>query len=248
MELLTPSGINRERKVADAEARERVYNLAQEETRLVSSVNVLCQKERDQAYRLSKATAETDAERERLRQTVSKEVEELEKRREKALEPIVALQLEVDTGLRKNVEEAKRLQAFERNLGEREVWMGSVIEKRDKALTKEESRVAAKDAELKERESVLSVSETNLLDAKAYFENERAEFNKEVLRWNDHYATESKRLEKLAKHLEDQRLVNEDVQRWNAEESARLKREDIAIRDKYATLEKTIVHLNHKNI
>lgn len=88
MEILTPAAIRTERQQATSEAQGRVRSLADEESRLVTSVNTLRVIETEERERMVREAGEEESRLNGVISGLTKEVSTLEQRKAEALKPL----------------------------------------------------------------------------------------------------------------------------------------------------------------
>lgn len=243
MELLDPKNIRAERTNRRDEAQERLQKLSDVESRLVKSVNDLFREERIQKNKLAKFITESESSMKKKREEMLAEISILEKRRTSALEPVTKLQEEAEAGIAKNAKEAERLVALETGIKAAGDAKTAALGTREANLTQKEALVEEKAADLDRREKAIATTEAKLKNDVIALKTERKEFDTEVYEWNKLYSATDAELKK--REIQTKRDSDDaaNLKKQNEIEAERLRNEDLAIKDKYRTLQITLGHL-----
>ena len=166
MELLSPTKINQDKAKETESARKRTVALADEESRLVSAVNLAKGKTATILAEMDATMAEYRLEMTAERLKLSGEVNRLEERRIDLLKPIDELKLEADEILRianarasELDNRAKEIEAnHEKNveLADRLVDRGDLLTSQENALESREEKIVASEKTLKDSANILA--------------------------------------------------------------------------------------------
>ncbi len=157
--LLTPETVKNDPTRQEQEQRRRIRDLSTEEDRLVKSINSLRTEEKDETERIEKGMAEFRAEQKTVRDSLSKEVTSLERRREEAMKPIVVVQQEADERNQKSKdrEEAVSAREIAQDTAEKN-FKEYVVETKEKLHDKEQL-LAERSDDLDDRENAVKAEE-----------------------------------------------------------------------------------------
>lgn len=242
MKLLTPEATEKV-KLGEEKSREqniqKLYDLETDLVRRVNEARENAEKEMKQisedleAYRNEKA--EEKSLLSKLMDWARGEVEKLEDRRKEAMTPIEELRKEADDRLAEIGQKEARLDQRASELTERE----NMLLERTQSLVEREEKLGEREDGLEKREVKVASEEESSAQSARELGDKWVGYHQAVNEMN----AETARKEK---HFQDGVKANETFHLTLVEEQARLKAEDVRIKDAYGAIEQAKIHLGIK--
>jgi hypothetical protein len=225
--LLTPQQIEKDRNSTAEEIQRRVWGLAEEESDLVARVNTLRDTERKEKDRIAR---DFDFDEKRFNAIVADlqlKVNDLEKRRERAMKPIEELEIEARQRIATVAIREEAIVSREKNLKDQEDNLREAVEGQMETA----ELLADREDAIKKKEQGVWAEEKRLKKSNEELTAKWASFHAAVYEKTEELAVRESQVLMDAKANE---IVREQLKSQEHDQNAR----DLQIKDRYATLVK----------
>jgi len=244
MQLLSPREILTQKDAKETERKIRVKKLADDERDLVHIVNTLRSMEKEEKDRIAKDLEEFKTQKEKEKVSIQEiidekkaEVEALETRKAEAMKPIDDLMAQATKLLADNNQKARDLEQNSFDL-----------KKKDDELEKVDLSIIVRREELLEQEKNLDIREALCLSEEVRLKGSSEALSNEWREYLDRVEEFEVEMRKREKSVQDGLKSNEDVRKYNEEETSRIRQLEKGVLDRFATVTKHMKNLGINNI
>lgn len=225
MEPLDPEKVKMDSNETAAESRQRTFEAAQEESRIIKQLNQTRQQDKEEREKIRRETDEFIRIQTAKREAVRLEVSTLESQRAEAMKPVTELREEAKRRVADVEIREKNVAIQEQKNRDKEEMLLDRLE----AAEDTNASLIAKEKELDWRQDKIAESESKLKDSTKELSQKWLDFHKAV-------ATKNEDFVKREKVLKDFTLANEQEREGFKKIRKELSDKDRAITDKYQTL------------
>lgn len=236
MKILSPSDINSQRNETSEEANRRTRALAVEEARLTGIINMARARAQKEIAEINQSVEDFKESKESEKYSLIDEIDKLEKKKEVAMVPVSKLRQEAQEVLNEANSRMTAVEAKE-----------SALNDEKEALQEEREDIQDLKHDLQEREEEIAISENIVKAERTRQENSAKTLASNWIAYNQAVADFNIKVKefknKEAKFISDSEITEKGFENRRNEQDNRekvLNDHDRLIRDKYATLERTI--------
>lgn len=240
MKLLDFKQVKAEKTKKDEEEKKNIERLRKEEIRLINSINSLSEKEKKEKIRAKEELQVMAGNLETKKIELNFDIKNLKKQKEIEMRPVAELKKEAENLLIKILKRENKIQERENKAYETEKRVNLKIEdisERLEELIDREKEIENKENDINNRLIGIKKEEEKIKESLHNLSKKWSEFHQRVLIINSSFEIREKEIESGQK-------INESINLEFEKERIRLRKEDLAIKDKYKELEKSIEIFN----